>query len=56
MAQGLLTDRYLEGIPGDSRIKADGRFLQESAVSQEALQKVQALNEIAKEQIDEILG
>lgn len=27
LAQGLLTDRYLKGIPEDSRIKTDGRFL-----------------------------
>ncbi|MBQ6809840.1 MAG: aldo/keto reductase, partial [Firmicutes bacterium] len=31
LAQGLLTDRYLEGIPADSRIKTDGRFLKETA-------------------------
>lgn len=49
LAQGLLTDRYLHGIPEDSRIKTDGRFLQESAVSEGTLQKVQALHEMAKE-------
>lgn len=48
LAQGLLTDRYLHGIPEDSRIKTDGRFLKESAVNEETLDKVRALNEIAK--------
>lgn len=49
LAQGLLTDRYLHGIPLDSRIKADGRFLQESAVTEDVLCKIRALNELAKE-------
>lgn len=47
LAQGLLTDRYLHGIPEDSRIRTDGRFLQESAVTQEALHKIRSLNELA---------
>lgn len=47
LAQGLLTDRYLHGIPEDSRIRTDGRFLQENAVSEETLAKIRALNEIA---------
>lgn len=49
LAQGLLTDRYLHGIPEDSRVKTDGRFLSESSISEEALKKVRALNELAKE-------
>lgn len=49
LAQGLLTDRYLNGIPADSRIRTDGRFLKENAVSEEALKKVRALGEIAAE-------
>ncbi len=49
LAQGLLTDRYLNGIPADSRIKTDGRFLKENAISEETLNKVRALNEIAKQ-------
>lgn len=49
LAQGLLTDRYLNGIPEDSRIRTDGRFLKESAVNEETLAKVRALGEIAKE-------
>lgn len=47
LAQGLLTDRYLHGIPADSRIRKDGRFLNENAVTEETLTKVRALNEIA---------
>lgn len=45
--QGLLTDRYLKGIPEDSRIRTDGRFLNENAISEEKLAKIKALNEIA---------
>jgi len=48
LAQGLLTDRYLNGIPEDSRIRTDGRFLKESAVTEEKLAQVRALNEIAR--------
>lgn len=49
LAQGLLTDKYLYGIPEDSRIRRDGRFLKEDAVSEETMAKVRALNEIAKD-------
>ena len=48
LAQGLLTDRYLGGIPADSRIRTDGRFLKEEAVNAETLEKIRALNEIAQ--------
>lgn len=48
LAQGMLTDRYLNGIPQDSRIRTDGRVLQEKTV-QAKMQKIQQLNEIAKE-------
>ena len=48
LAQGLLTERYLKGIPSDSRIKTDGRFLNENSISEELLQKVHKLNEIAE--------
>lgn len=48
LAQGLLTDRYLYGIPEDSRVKTDGRFLNESSLSEELLCKIKKLNEIAK--------
>lgn len=49
LAQGLLTDRYLKGIPEDSRIRTDGRFLKENMVDEATLSKVRALNEIAKD-------
>lgn len=49
LAQGLLTDRYLNGIPENSRIKTDGRFLKEDAITDETLGKVRALNAIARE-------
>lgn len=35
LAQGLLTNRYLNGIPEDSRVRTDGRFLKESALTEE---------------------
>ena len=48
LAQGLLTDRYLKGIPDDSRIKTDGRFLNEDALDVLTLSKINALNEMAQ--------
>jgi L-glyceraldehyde 3-phosphate reductase len=48
LAQGLLTNRYLNGIPEDSRIKSDGRFLTERSISLELLEKIKKLNEIAQ--------
>ena len=47
LSQGLLTDRYLKGIPADSRIKTDGRFLKENALTEERLDQIRALNEVA---------
>ncbi len=47
LAQGLLTDRYLNGIPEDSRMRTDGRFLNENALSPERLASIRALNELA---------
>lgn len=49
LAQGLLTDRYLNGIPADSRIRTDGRFLNEKAVTGETIERVKKLGELAKE-------
>ena len=49
LAQELLTKRYLNGIPADSRIATDGRFLNETALTSEKLSQIQALNEIAME-------
>ena len=48
LAQGLLTDKYLHGIPEDSRIRRDGRFLKESALTEERLEMIRELNELAK--------
>lgn len=47
LAQGLLTNRYLNGIPEDSRVRTDGRFLKESLITPEKIEKIKALNEIA---------
>ncbi len=49
LAQGLLTNKYIHGIPEDSRIKKDGRFLHESDVTPERLAQIMALNEMAKD-------
>jgi L-glyceraldehyde 3-phosphate reductase len=46
LAQGLLTDRYLAGVPEDSRA-AQGKSLSQDSISEENLQRVRALNEIA---------
>ena len=46
LAQGLLTDRYLNGIPDDSRI-AHGGHLKKEALTEKRLQQIKALNEIA---------
>ena len=43
LAQGMLTDRYLHGIPEDSRIRTDGRFLQESQLTEERLSQLRQL-------------
>ncbi len=47
LAQGMLSDRYLNGVPADSRIRTDGRFLQEGALTEDRLAQIKALNEIA---------
>ena len=49
LAQGLLTNRYLNGIPSDSRVRTDGRFLNEKSITPEVLSKIERLNAIAKE-------
>lgn len=48
LAQGLLTDRYLNGIPEDSRI-ARGGFLKKEALTDDTMEKVVALNKIAQD-------
>lgn len=48
LAQGLLTDKYLKGIPSDSRAAAPHGFLSESAITEGTLAKIAALNKIAQ--------
>lgn len=47
LAQGQLTDRYLHGIPDDSRIRTDGRFLKEDALDNHRLTQIRNLNDLA---------
>lgn len=47
LAQGLLTDRYLNGIPADSRIAHDPRFLKADMLTPETLDSIRALNDLA---------
>lgn len=49
LAQGMLTDRYLQGIPADSRIRTDGRFLTENDLTAEKMSQVMQLNDLAEE-------
>ncbi len=49
LAQGLLTNRYLNGIPEDSRIKTSGRFLNADALTAHRLEQISKLNQIAQE-------
>ncbi len=49
LAQGMLTDRYFNGIPQDSRIRTDGRFLKESSLGEGTMKKIRALAEMAAE-------
>lgn len=48
LAQGQLTDRYLNGIPEDSRIRTDGRFLKASTLTDARLAQIRALNDMAE--------
>ena len=47
LANGLLTGKYLHGIPADSRAARDPRYLKADNITQEQLQKIARLNEIA---------
>ena len=49
LAQGMLTDRYFNGIPQDSRIRTDGSFLNESSLGEGTMKKIRALAEMAAE-------
>ena len=48
LAQGLLTDRYLKGIPDDSRAGKKGTFLKRESITEDLIQKIKKLNNIAK--------
>lgn len=47
LEQGMLTDRYLKGIPADSRMRTDGRFLKDSALTPQRLEQIRQLNDLA---------
>lgn len=49
LAQGLLTDKYLNGIPSDSRVATSGQFLKADHITPETVSKIKALNTIAEE-------
>jgi L-glyceraldehyde 3-phosphate reductase len=49
LAQGLLTDKYLHGIPADSRVATSGVFLKQSNLTPDKLDKVRRLNEVAQQ-------
>ena len=47
LAQGLLTDRYLKGIPSDSRASKPHGFLKKDMITEDVLKKIKALNDMA---------
>ena len=49
LEQGVLTNKYLNGFPKDSRVMKDGRYLQKKNITKEVLDKVKRLNSIAQE-------
>lgn len=49
LAGGLLTDRYLQGIPVDSRVASGSQFLREEQLTEEKMNKVRKLNTIAQQ-------
>jgi L-glyceraldehyde 3-phosphate reductase len=49
LAQGLLTDKYLQGIPGDSRAGRDSGFLKAEEVTDDIIRRVKQLNELARQ-------
>ena len=48
LAQGLLTNRYLNGIPSDSRANKPHGFLKKNDVSEQRMTQVRALDELAQ--------
>jgi L-glyceraldehyde 3-phosphate reductase len=49
LAQGLLTNRYLDGIPKDSRMVTDGRFIKKEVLTDKRLEQIRALQDLAVE-------
>lgn len=49
LAQGLLTNRYLDGIPKDSRMVTDGRFIKKEVLTDKRLEQIRALQDLAGE-------
>lgn len=47
LAQGLLTNRYLDGIPSDSRAAKEGTYLSREQITEEKISKIRKLNELA---------
>lgn len=54
LAKGQLTDRYLNGIPADSRVRTDGRFLHEWDLPEEKIEQLRKLNDIAAARGDDL--
>ena len=49
LAQGMLSEKYINGIPADSRVARDGRFLHASDITPEKIEKIKKLDALAKE-------
>ena len=49
LAQGLLTDKYIHGIPENSRVARDGRYLHKDDITEEKIARIQRLNELAND-------
>lgn len=49
LAQGMLTDKYLNGVPADSRAAKDHGYLQEETLTEATLAKIRGLNDLARE-------
>lgn len=49
LAQGLLTNRYLDGFPADSRAIHDPRYMKKAQITEEKLNKIRKLNDLAKQ-------
>jgi L-glyceraldehyde 3-phosphate reductase len=49
LSQGMLTDKYLNGIPADSRVATSGVFLNEKNITPDKIEKIKKLNDIAKQ-------